>query len=71
MKKRDNSANIKCPYYVTNGDRYVTCEGVYTDIIKQRFSDEYAINAHQRKMCFNYPNKCAIARMLDEKYKEV
>ena len=69
MSKRDNRCDIKCPYYITDGDKYITCEGIYTDVLKQRFKNAREIDMFQRKLCFKYPNECSIANENDKKYK--
>lgn len=66
----NNEGSIKCPYYITSGAKYATCEGIYSEVIKQRFGNEQEINRHQRRMCCNYPNECKIAEMLEEKYRK-
>jgi len=65
---RDNQSNVKCPYYKTCGDKYLTCEGFNTEILKQRFKSSDDIEKFQRRNCFKYPNKCVIAIANDEKY---
>lgn len=67
--KRDNQCNIKCPYYITDGDRYLTCEGVDSEIIKQRFKNRTEIIMYQRIYCEHYPNECKIAALIELKYK--
>lgn len=64
------NVNVKCPYYISESDRYMTCEGVNGDVIKQRFGGRKAIGKYQKINCNKYPNDCLIAGMLDEKYNK-
>ncbi len=67
---KNNRCDIKCPYFLTDGDIYLTCEGMYSQIVKQKFDGNMQMIRHQRKFCNKYPNSCAIAVQNDKKYTE-
>ena len=60
---------IKCPYYRRIGNWYIECEGINgSSVISAKFDTYGKRERYRTEYCNQYPNKCPIAKMLDEKY---
>jgi len=62
--------NSKCPYYIRDSRKQITCEGVIVGSeTGMKFECESMKIKYQRQNCFKYPNDCMICKGLDEKYE--
>lgn len=67
--KYNPEVNAKCPYFVKEAQKSVTCEGLISGSNTMiRFKDEDSKDRHIRNKCLNYPNCCQLARSLDKRY---
>ena len=63
------TSNIKCPYYLSEHEKTITCEGVVSTNIMQRFDSKGKKEEFQEKNCFKYPNECPYFKLNEGKYK--
>ena len=62
--------NVQCPYFISVTEKSISCEGVeHSKSVVQKFSTKELTQCHLQKYCYRYPNKCPIARIIDEKYE--
>lgn len=68
----NSSANVdtKCPYYLNETEQSITCEGITKETKNvMRFTNKRSKGEYQEKNCNYYPNGCALAKILNDKYK--
>lgn len=66
-----NQVDVQCPFYRTDSDRRITCEGIIdgsTLTLYYRKKQDYKIQ--MRTFCCNHYEKCEVYRMLLQKYEE-
>ena len=61
---------IKCPFFTSETDKSLSCEGVAADIKTNtmRFETSVAKLEYISTYCVNYPNECAICKAISKKY---
>lgn len=60
-----------CPFYVTNGDMDIRCEGVISRTrCTSRFPSKAEKERHMDRYCRNEYAACRLSRVLDAKYDE-
>lgn len=65
------AVNIICPYFLTQGKRNITCEGILEETkVSQMFVSEVQKLVYQENNCYSNGTKCPIARLAAEKYME-
>lgn len=72
MRYYANYIGIKCPYFICETEKGITCEG-YTDkakTVKTVFESIADKGEHIEDFCSCFPNGCPLAHMVDEKYDE-
>lgn len=66
-----DDVDAKCPYFCSNTNREIRCEGITdgcTTVL--RFNSQKKRNLHRRIFCDAKFKNCEIFRMLEEKYEE-
>ncbi len=64
-------ADTRCPYYITEDDFSVSCEGITQDCkIVVRFGAKHPKDQHKSLFCDARYDCCEVARMLDDKYED-
>jgi hypothetical protein len=54
-------ANIKCPFFRTETEKSITCEGCQEGIVNvMRFSEVDQKKEYLKKNCNNFPNDCPV-----------
>lgn len=62
-------ADIKCPYFTSETDRSLSCEGCEMGVKNtMRFENIEAKLDYIERFCFNYPNECHICIAAERKY---
>lgn len=66
-------AQIECPFYLHEGNAYITCEGINTKKHKMPFGSDLEKERYEREVCsVNCGKKCWYHKMvMGAKYKEV
>lgn len=71
MPNLENAAKCICPYYLSEGEKSICCEGVISGTrTLSRFASTQEREQHQRSACqsYQYAKMCSVARMLDIRY---
>lgn len=69
--KTNAIVNIKCPYFLYEKEKSITCEGVCEQCRnKMSFESPDDKDAYIIRHCLRYPNNCLLAAGLDERYGE-
>jgi len=58
----------KCPYFETESESMIPCEGVVGQKTKSKFTERKEKDLFMKNNCEHYPNACPIARINDKKY---
>ena len=54
-------AEVKCPFFVSETEKCLSCEGVEIDTRNtMRFTDGKEKLKYMRKHCVNFPNNCPV-----------
>lgn len=62
-------SQIKCPYFMTEIEKTIRCEGVAKGSINAlKFDNKEDKMAYIEKYCLNYPNDCHICKAAENKY---
>jgi hypothetical protein len=66
-----DDVNVKCPYFRSNKNRDILCEGI-TDVCITilRFESERKRDLQRDVFCSERYENCKVYRMLEEKYEE-
>lgn len=60
-----------CPFYVTNGELEIRCEGVISRTrCNSKFPNKAAKENHMDRFCRDDYRRCRLCRTLEEKYDE-
>lgn len=60
--------NTKCPFYITESDKSIRCEGLYDNTnISTKFESIGEKGEYQEEFCFHYPNSCKLCKELEKK----
>ena len=71
MGKRYVSKEVECPFYHSEDEQKIYCEGVNErSSIHLAFSSKTERREYRRKKCSGEYKKCRIAKMLYRKYEE-
>ncbi len=66
-----NSVNVKCPFYITDDSKSITCEGFKTGCdTRNRFKNKNNKDVHMEEHCQKDYKKCGIYKLASEKYKK-
>lgn len=74
MPHYDSAARVVCPFYKTQRDMTVTCEGLHKkQDIKMLFKNKRDKERHLEKYCecADYLNRCKLAYILQQKYEDM
>lgn len=68
MSNSLGNVNTKCPYYICETEKSITCEGISENTKNvTRFEEGKEKKKHQDRYCNKYPNECRLMRILEEK----
>lgn len=69
--KENALVNARCPYFIRDSRKTITCEGIIGGALTQMvFETEAKKDAHIRNECIRYPDcECTVRFALDKKYK--
>lgn len=63
-------ADIKCPFFRSETEKSIACEGVEIDIYNtMRFKGKEEKVDYIKRFCFRYPNDCHICQAAKRKYE--
>ena len=62
--------NIKCPFLIGVTRMSISCEGIESSKNVMWFESEEIKRSYLESRCYEYPNKCPIAKLLEAKYEE-
>lgn len=71
MSNSTGNVNTKCPYYISETEQSITCEGIQEKMKNViRFQNKSEKKTYQEEYCAKYPNGCRLSKVLNEKNGE-
>lgn len=71
MPRTYNEPSILCPFYLSNGKRSISCEGITDECkITLLFKSQEERDKHRSIFCDAKYQNCEICAMLEKKYEE-
>lgn len=65
------TANIKCPFYISEGQTYMNCEGFFQDtVIRHKFNNEVQKDYFQEEYCCTFSSDCPLKMKKEIDYGE-
>lgn len=68
MDLKCNAVNVKCPFYRTQGKKWVKCDGIEEGTtITQDFASEVQKEYYQEGYCWDAYAKCPLAQLIEKR----
>ena len=67
MDLKANAVNVRCPYYRTQGRKWVKCDGIIEEsAITQDFANEIQKEFYQENYCWNKYQNCPLVKQIEK-----
>ena len=67
MDLKANAVNVRCPYYRTQGKKWVKCDGIIEEsAITQDFANEIQKEFYQENYCWNKYQNCPLVKLIEK-----
>lgn len=68
MDLKCNAVNVKCPFYRTQGKKWIKCDGIAEGTaITQDFTSEVQKEYYQEEKCWDAYCDCPLAQLIEKR----